>query len=89
MNDRSPRLFPHMVVPDLQPRTPELSPIATGGHSSDSQLLRSWVERDPEFDDDMLAHPLSRWTILGIVIVIATSGAFWTGVGLLINYWIR
>lgn len=87
MNDRSPRLFPHIVVRNLQPRTSDLS-ITAAGQSSESQLLRTWVEYDPEFDDT-LAQPLNRWTILGIVIVIATSGAFWTGVGLLINYWMR
>jgi hypothetical protein len=88
VNDRSPRLFPHIVVRNLRRRASELSTPTTDS-TSDSPLLRTWVECDPEFDEDLLGHPLNRWTILGIAIVIATSGAFWTGMGLLINHFLR
>ncbi len=88
MNDRSPRLFPHIVVRNLQPRTSEVSPTI-GNHSSELQFAPTWVECDPDFDEDPLAHPLNCWTVLGIAIVIGTSGAFWAGVGLLINYLLK
>lgn len=86
MNDRSPHLFPHIVVRNMHPRAPEVSPAP---HSSELELMRRWVEFDSEFDEHAFGHPLNSWTILGIVIVIVTSGAFWTGVGLLINYWLK
>lgn len=87
MNNRSPRLFPHPVVRNLQSRTPEVSPAT---HSpSELEMMRTWVEYDPDCDDQILGHPLNRWTILGLAIVIVTSGAFWTGVGLLINRLLR
>lgn len=89
MNDRSPRLFPHIIVRNLPSRTDAVSPATSNDGPSESQLLRTWVEYDPEFGDETLGHPLNRWTILGIAIVIATSGAFWTGMGLLINYWLK
>lgn len=88
MNNRFPRLFPHITVRNLLPRTSKL-PTPTSDSTSESQLLPTWVEYDPEFDEDSFAHPLNRWTILGIAIVIATSGAFWTGIGLLINHLVR
>ncbi len=89
MNNRSPSLFPHIIVRNRLPRTEEVPQTSTGDNSLDTQLLRSWVEYDPEFDEPVLGHPLNRWTILGITLVIATSGAFWTGVGLLINHYLR
>jgi hypothetical protein len=88
VNDRSPRLFSHIVARNLRQRASELPTPTTDG-TSESQLLGTWVEYDPEFDEDSLGHPLNRWTILGIAIVIATSGAFWTGMGLLINHFLR
>jgi len=89
VNDRSPRLFPHIVVRNLHLRTNELLPTPTSDRSSELQLLRTWAEYDPEFGEDSLGHPLNCWTILGIAIVIATSGAFWTGMGLLINHFLK
>lgn len=86
--NRSPRLFAHSFVHNLRSRTFEVSPTTTSDSSSE-QLLATWAECDPEFDDDVLAHPFTCWTILGIAIVITTSGAFWTGVGLLINHFLR
>jgi hypothetical protein len=88
VNDRSPRLFPQIVARNLRQRASELATPTTDG-TSESQLLRTWVEYDPEFDEDSPGHPLNRWTILGIAIVVATSGAFWTGMGLLINHFLR
>jgi hypothetical protein len=88
VNDRSPRLFSRIVARNLRQRASELPTPTTDG-TSESQLLGTWVEYDPEFDEDSLGHPLNRWTILGIAIVIATSGAFWTGMGLLINHLLR
>jgi hypothetical protein len=85
VNDRSPRLFPHIIVRKLRQRANEFPTPTTDG-TPESQLLRTWVEYEPEFDEDSLGHPLNRWTVLGITIVIATSGAFWTGMGLLINH---
>jgi hypothetical protein len=89
VNNRSPRLFPHIVVRNGHPRASEFSPTPTVDHSLESQLLQTWVEYDPEFDEDTLGHSLNRWTVLGIAIVIATSGAFWTGTGLLINHLLK
>lgn len=89
MTNRSPHLFPHIVVRNLQARTSAVPPITSAEPSSDSQLFRTWVEYDSEFQEEMLGHTLNRWTILGIVLVIGTSGAFWTGIGLLINYWLK
>jgi hypothetical protein len=86
VTNRSPRLFPHIVVRKLTSRTPEVSP--TTSEISSEQFLRSWIEFDPDFDDT-LAHPFNRWTVLGIAIVITTSGAFWTGVALLINHLLK
>jgi hypothetical protein len=88
VNDRFPRLFPHIVARNRRQRASEPRTPTTDG-TSESQLLRTWVEYDPEFDEDSFGHPLNRWTILGIAIVIATSGAFWTGMGLLINHFLR
>jgi hypothetical protein len=88
VNDRSPRLFPNIIVRNLPQRANEL-PTPTADVTSESPLLRTWVEYDPECDEDSLGHPLNRWTFLGIAIVIATSGAFWTGMGLLINHFLR
>lgn len=89
MNNRSPRLSPHIVVRNLHTRTNELPPTPTNDSTLESRLLRTWVEYDPEFDEDSLGHPLNRWTILGIALVVITSGAFWTGVGLLINHFLK
>jgi hypothetical protein len=82
---RSPRLFPHLVVRDLGSRRREASTTQTSGNSSE-QFLGAW---DPDIDDDVLAHPFTGWTVLGIAIVITTSGAFWTGVALLINHLLK
>lgn len=86
--NRSPRLFSHFLVRNLGSRTREVSPTINSDNSSE-QFLRNWVDYDPDFDDDVLAHTFTRWTILGIAIVITTSGAFWTGVGLLINHLLK
>lgn len=86
--NRSPRLFSHFLVRNLGSRTREVSPTINSDNSSE-QFLRNWVDYDPDFDDDVLAHPFTCWTILGIAIVITTSGAFWTGVGLLINHLLK
>jgi hypothetical protein len=88
VTNRSPRLFSHLVVRNLGSRTSEVLPTTTSDSSSE-QVLRTWAECDPELDDDVLAHPFNCWTILGIAIVITTSGAFWTGVGLLINHFLK
>jgi hypothetical protein len=87
VTNRSPRLFPHIVVRKLISRAPEVSPT-TSSESPSEQFLRSWIEFEPDFDDT-LAHPFNRWTVLGIAIVITTSGAFWTGVALLINHLLK
>jgi hypothetical protein len=83
--NRSPRLFPHVVVRNFGPRTRDVSTTPTSDNSSE-QFLGSW---DQDFDDDVLAHPFNGWTVLGIAIVITTSGAFWTGVALLINHLLK
>ena len=87
MTNRSPRLFSHLVR-NSGSRTLEVSPTITS-ESPSEQVLGVWAERDPDFDDDVLAHPFNCWTVLGIAIVITTSGAFWTGVGLLINHFLK
>jgi hypothetical protein len=87
VTNRSPRLFPHLVVRNLGSRTPDTSPTPTSETSSE-QFFRPRVEYDPDFDDT-LTHPFNSWTILGIAIVITTSGAFWTGVALLINHLLK
>lgn len=89
MNNRSPRLFPHIIVRNMSPRTDEVPQTSLADNSSDTQLSGAWIDYDPEFDEQVLGHPLTRWTVLGIAVVIATSGAFWTGVGLLINHFLR
>lgn len=89
MNNRSPHLFPHIVARNLQPPTAEIPAAVTPNHSSDLQFMRSWAECDPGFDEDVIGHPLNRWTVLGIAIVIVASGAFWTGVGFVINYLLK
>jgi hypothetical protein len=83
--NRSPRLFPHLIVRDVGSRTRDVSTTPTSDSSSE-QFLGAW---DPELDDDVLAHPFNGWTVLGIAIVITTSGAFWTGVALLINHLLK
>ena len=88
MTNRSPRLFPHIVVRNLGSRTPDISPTSTAD-SSTELFSRPWAEYDSELDDDVLAHPFTGWTFLGIAIVITTSGAFWTGVCLLINHLLK
>jgi hypothetical protein len=89
VTNRSPRLFPHIIVRNLQQRTSVVPPITFTENSADLQLLRAWIDYDPEFHEEVLGHAFNRWTVLGIVLVIGTSGAFWTGVGLLINYLLK
>jgi hypothetical protein len=89
VKNRSPRLLPHIVVRNLQPPTPEISAPVASNSSSKLQLTGSWAEYDPDYEDPIFEHSLNRWTILGIAIVIVTSGAFWAGVGLLINRLLR
>jgi hypothetical protein len=89
VTNRSPRLFPHIVVRNLQPRTSAIPPITSTEQPSDLHSLRTWLDYDPEFHEEVLEHTLNRWTVLGILLVIGTSGAFWTGVGLLINYLLK
>lgn len=86
--DRSPRLFPHLVVRNFGSRTREVSSPLTSEGSSEL-FFRIRAEHDPEFDDEVLIQPFTRWTMLGIAIVITTSGAFWTGVALLINHLLK
>jgi hypothetical protein len=86
--DRFPRLFPHLVARNLSSRTRDVSTTPTSDSSSE-QFLPTRAEYDLEFDDDVLAHPFNGWTVLGIAIVITTSGAFWTGVALLINHLLK
>lgn len=85
--NRSPHLFPRLVVRNLSSRTRDI--LTTPTSDSSSERFPSWAEYDPELDDDVLAHPFNLWTVLGIAIVITTSGAFWTGVALLINHLLK
>lgn len=85
--NRSPHLFPRLVVRNLSSRTRDI--LTTPTSDSSSERFPSWAEYDPDFDDDVLVHPFNRWTVLGIAIVITTSGAFWTGVALLINHLLK
>jgi hypothetical protein len=86
--NRSPHLFPRLVVRNLSSRSRDVLTIPTSD-SSLEQFPPTWAEYDPELDDDVLAHPFNRWTVLGIAIVITTSGAFWTGVALLIDHLLK
>jgi hypothetical protein len=52
----------------------------SAGGAGDAQFLRTWFEMDSDFD---ASRRINRGTIIGIVIVFAISGGFWTGVGLL------
>jgi hypothetical protein len=46
----------------------------------DAHFLRTWFEIDPDFD---ARRRLNRGTVMGVLIVFAVSGGFWTAVGLL------
>jgi len=65
----------------------------------DAAILRSWAERvffDPDFipsgydAGEMAIEQHSLWDkFLGLAVIVGVSGAFWTGVGLLINHLLR
>jgi hypothetical protein len=54
--------------------------------AGDAQFLRTWFELDSDLD---ASRRINRGTIMGIVIVCAISGGFWTGVGLLASWLFR
>jgi hypothetical protein len=52
----------------------------------DMKFLRSWFVYDSELESSR-THGQVNWnTVLGLVLAIAVSAGFWTGVGLLIAH---
>jgi hypothetical protein len=52
--------------------------------SSDTRFLRSWLVYDSELDACKPAGRINWNVALGLLLILATSAAFWAGVGFLI-----
>jgi hypothetical protein len=54
----------------------------------DVHFLRSWLEYDSELHEGRTRRGLNWYPIVGMVVTVAVSAAFWTGVGLMVmRFW--
>jgi hypothetical protein len=59
---------------------------STPSNLQDMKFLRSWFVYDSELENNR-THGRVNWNmVLGLVLAIAVSAGFWTGVGLLIAH---
>lgn len=79
MSYKFSRIFP-LLGSRKDPGTSQNSWNLSAEGTGDTQYLRTWFEIDSDLD---ATRRINSGTILGIVIVFAISGGFWTAVGLL------
>jgi hypothetical protein len=61
---------------------------APAGSLRDIHFLRSWIELDAQKSPTGSGRRINWGKVLGLMLVVAVSGGFWTGVGLLVvRFW--
>jgi hypothetical protein len=78
------KLSPSTGANGTQTRIAIQSSKGTPSDSSDTRFLRSWLVYDSELDDGKPAGRINWNVALGLLLILATSAAFWAGIGFLI-----
>lgn len=89
MNNRSPRLWSHTGIHVVRSERRQPQHLASMEALPQPIYLQTWFENDLDLEEELSGHGLNRWTVLGLTLVVVTSGAFWTGVGLLVSHWLK
>ena len=78
---QSPRMSPSGIFTRIKVRKRENVRIDNAG---DVHLLRSWYEYDSQAERRSAKGRFNWNALLGVVVVVAVSSAFWAGLGMLV-----
>ena len=78
---QSPRMSPSGIFTRIKVQDRRSALI---DNASDVHVLRSWYEYDSQAEQHSARGRFNWNALLGIVVVVAVSSAFWAGVGMLV-----